>query len=59
MSNLPREVTRSDVHHGLAGVVDESGLSAVDGGVGRLHQAYATEDPANEAEIVQTESPPY
>lgn len=51
MSELLRKATEPTVHRGLEGVVvDESGLSYIDGDAGRLvYRGYAIEDLAREA----------
>ena len=56
MANLLQEITRPDVHRGLEEVVvDESGLSHIDGSTGRLvYRGYAIEDLATEATFEET-----
>ena len=56
MANLLQEITRPDVHRGLEEVVvDESGLSHIDGSTGRLvYRGYAIEDLATEAAFEET-----
>jgi len=56
MGNLLQEITRPDLHRGLEEVVvDESGLSHIDGSVGRLvYRGYAIEDLASEATFEET-----
>jgi len=56
MGNLLQEITRPDLHRGLEEVVvDESGISHIDGGVGRLvYRGYAIEDLASEATFEET-----
>jgi len=56
MGNLLQEITRPDLHRGLEEVVvDESGISHIDGSVGRLvYRGYAIEDLASEASFEET-----
>jgi len=56
MVNLLQEITRPDLHRGLEEVVvDESGISHIDGSVGRLvYRGYAIEDLASEATFEET-----
>ncbi|MFB6073657.1 MAG: citrate synthase [Haloarculaceae archaeon] len=56
MANLLQEITRPELHRGLEDVVvDESGLSYIDGGAGRLvYRGYAIEDLAREATFEET-----
>ncbi|MEF8850992.1 MAG: citrate synthase [Haloarculaceae archaeon] len=56
MADLLREITRPDLHRGLEEVVvDESGLSHIDGSAGRLvYRGYAIEDLASEATFEET-----
>jgi citrate synthase len=56
MGNLLQEITRPDLHRGLEEVVvDESGISHIDGSVGRLvYRGYAIEDLASEATFEET-----
>jgi len=56
MGNLLQEITRPDLHRGLEEVVvDESGISYIDGSAGRLvYRGYAIEDLASEASFEET-----
>ncbi|MGM0606559.1 MAG: citrate synthase [Halobacteriota archaeon] len=53
MVELLQQITQPELHRGLEGVVvDESGLSDIDGDVGRLvYRGYAIEDLATEAQF--------
>jgi citrate synthase len=56
MANLLQEITRQELHRGLEDVVvDESGLSYIDGDAGRLvYRGYAIEDLASEGTFEET-----